>query len=293
VSIPHASASGTFLLGGDLPVHRLGFGAMRVTGPGIWGEPRDPAVARTVLRRVVELGINLIDTADSYGPHVSERLLGEVLHPYPQDLVIATKGGLVRPGPGIWKSDARPEHLRLALEGSLSRLKVERIDLYQLHSPDSKVPFEDSVGALVDLKREGKIRHIGLSNVDEDELRRARALTPIVSVQNRYSVTDRESEGVLELCEKDGIAFLPWYPLDTGKLASSRSALAKVAKASGATPAQLALAWLLNRSEVMLPIPGTGSLAHLEENQAAAGMKLSDAEAAAIEKAVGSQGARR
>jgi aryl-alcohol dehydrogenase-like predicted oxidoreductase len=266
---------------------------MRVTGPGIWGEPRDPAVARTVLRRVVELGINLIDTADSYGPHVSERLLGEVLHPYPQDLVIATKGGLVRPGPGIWKSDARPEHLRLALEGSLSRLKVERIDLYQLHSPDSKVPFEDSVGALVDLKREGKIRHIGLSNVDEDELRRARALTPIVSVQNRYSVTDRESEGVLELCEKDGIAFLPWYPLDTGKLASSRSALAKVAKASGATPAQLALAWLLNRSEVMLPIPGTGSLAHLEENQAAAGMKLSDAEAAAIEKAVGSQGARR
>jgi aryl-alcohol dehydrogenase-like predicted oxidoreductase len=269
-----------------MPVHRLGFGAMRVTGRGIWGEPRHPGTARQLLRRVVELGVNLIDTADSYGPHVSERLIGEVLHPYPRDLVIATKGGLIRPGPGIWKTDARPERLRKALEGSLARLKVERIDLCQLHSPDSKVPFEDSVGALVDLAREGKIRHIGLSNVDEDELERARALTPIVSVQNRYSVTDRESEGVLEVCEHEGIAFLPWYPLDTGKLASRRSALAKLAAARGATPAQLALAWLLARSRVMLPIPGTGSLEHLEENLGAAAMKLTAEESLAVERAV-------
>jgi aryl-alcohol dehydrogenase-like predicted oxidoreductase len=270
-----------------MPVYRLGFGAMRITGQGIWGEPRDPELAKKVLRRVVELGVNLIDTADSYGPHVSERLIGEVLHPYPEGLVIATKGGLVRPGPGIWKSDAQPERLRQAIEGSLERLKVERIDLYQLHSPDSKVPFEDSVGALVDLKREGKIRHIGLSNVDEDELRRARALTPIVSVQNRYSVTDRESESVLEVCERDGIGFLPWYPLDVGKLASPRSALAKLATAKGATPAQLALAWLLARSPVMLPIPGTGSLEHLEENMGAAALKLTPDECRAIERAAG------
>jgi aryl-alcohol dehydrogenase-like predicted oxidoreductase len=269
-----------------MQVYRLGFGAMRVTGPGIWGEPRDPETAKKVLRRVVDLGVNLIDTADSYGPRVSERLIGEVLHPYPKDLVIATKGGLVRPGPGIWKSDARPDRLRKALEGSLERLKVERIGLYQLHSPDSKVPFEDSVGALVDLQREGKIRHIGLSNVDEDELRRARALTPIVSVQNRYSVTDRESEGVLEVCEKDGIAFLPWYPLDTGKLASRRSALAKLASAEGATPAQLALAWLLARSPAMLPIPGTGSLEHLEENMGTADLHLTKDDCRAIERAV-------
>jgi aryl-alcohol dehydrogenase-like predicted oxidoreductase len=269
-----------------MPVYRLGFGAMRVTGPGIWGEPREPEVARKVLRRVVELGVNLIDTADSYGPYVSERLIGEVLHPYPKDLVIATKGGLVRPGPGVWKSDARPDRLRQALEGSLTRLKVERIDLYQLHSPDSKVPFEDSVGALVDLQREGKIRHIGLSNVDEDELSRARALTPVVSVQNRYSVTDRESEDVLEVCERDGIAFLPWYPLDTGKLASPRSSLAKLASARRATPAQLALAWLLARSPAMLPIPGTGSLTHLEENMVAAGLELTTEECRAIERAV-------
>jgi pyridoxine 4-dehydrogenase len=263
----------------------MGFGAMRVTGTGIWGEPKDPDAAKRLLRYVVELGVNLFDTADSYGPDVSERLIGEALHPYPKDLVIATKGGLVRPGPGRWVSDARPERLKKCLEGSLSRLKVERIDLYQLHAPDSKVPFEDSVGALVEMKQAGKIRHIGLSNVDEDELAQARALTEIVSVQNRYSVTDRESEGVLQVCERDGIAFLPWYPVDAGKLASPRSALAKVARDKGVTPAQLALAWLLAHSPVMLPIPGTANESHLEENVAASSITLTAEDKRAIEKA--------
>jgi pyridoxine 4-dehydrogenase len=283
---PDAALGGTLRLG-DLEIRRMGFGAMRITGPGIWGEPKDPDAAKRLLRRVVELGVNLFDTADSYGPEVSERLIGEALHPYPKDLVIATKGGLVRPGPGRWVSDARPERLKQCLEGSLKRLKVERIDLYQLHSPDSKVPFEDSVGALVKMKQAGKIRHIGLSNVDEDELERARALTEIASVQNRYSVSDRESEGVLEVCQREGIAFLPWYPLDTGKLASPKGALAKLAKERGATPAQLALAWLLAHSPVMVPIPGTANVAHLEENVAASSIELTEEDKRAIEKAAG------
>jgi aryl-alcohol dehydrogenase-like predicted oxidoreductase len=238
---------------GDLEVRRLGYGAMRITGPGIWGPPKDPDECRRVLRRVVELGLNLIDTADSYGPEVSENLIAEALHPYPEGLVIATKGGLRRTGPGEWPRDARPERLKECCEGSLRRLRVERIDLYQLHAPDPKVPLEDSLGALKELQDAGKIRHIGVSNVSLDELERARALVDVVTVQNRFNLVDRHSEDVLEVCDRDGIGFIPWFPLATG---------------------ELALAWLLARSPVVLPIPGTASVEHLEENVAAAELKL-------------------
>ena len=270
-----AQASGTFTIGGDLTVNRLGYGAMRLTGPGIWGEPRDPEEARRVLRRAVELDVNFIDTADSYGPEVSERLIAETLRPYPAGLVIATKGGLLRDGPDAWRPDGRPSHLRQALEGSLKRLGLERIDLYQFHRPDPKVPYQESVGELVRLKEEGKIRHIGVSNVNEEQLDLALALTEIVSVQNRYNVLDRASEGVLNRCEQLGMAFLPWYPLGAAQLTATGNRLATLASERGATPGQLALAWLLGRSRVMLPIPGTSSVAHLEENIAAAAMKLS------------------
>jgi pyridoxine 4-dehydrogenase len=277
-----AAKSGTFLLGGDLPVHRLGFGAMRLTGKGIWGEPRDHTEAIAVLRRALELGVNLIDTADSYGPEVSERLIAEALYPYPQGLVIATKAGLERPGPDQWKPNGRPEHLRAACEGSLRRLKLERIDLYQLHRIDPDVPFADQFGTLKRLQEEGKIRHIGLSEVTVAELERARQLLPIVSVQNLYNLADRHSEVVLDHCEREDIAFLPWFPLATGNLARSGGPLAKAAARLRATPAQVALAWLLRRSPVMLPIPGTSSVRHLEENTGAALLELSDREFAAL-----------
>jgi len=269
-----ANTAGTITLG-DLTVNRMGFGAMRLTGPGIWGEPRDPEEARRVLRRAVELDVNFIDTADSYGPEVSERLIAETLRPYPAGLVIATKGGLLRDGPDAWRPDGRPSHLRQALEGSLKRLGLERIDLYQFHRPDPKVPYQESVGELVRLKEEGKIRHIGVSNVNEEQLDLALALTEIVSVQNRYNVLDRASEGVLNRCEQLGMAFLPWYPLGAAQLTATGNRLATLASERGATPGQLALAWLLGRSRVMLPIPGTSSVEHLEENIAAAAIKLS------------------
>src|SRR5687768_3646233 len=271
---PNAAAAGTFRLGGDLFVNRLGFGAMRLTGRGILGEPEDSEEARRVLRRAVELGMNLIDTADSYGPEVSERLIAEALHPYPDDLVIATKGGFTRPG-GRWVPDGRPDHLREACEGSLKRLKVERIDLYQLHRPDPRIAFEDSVWALALLRDEGKIRHVGLSNVGVRELELALDIVPIVSVQNRYNLTDRSSEAVIETCEREGIAFIPWFPLATGQLARPGGDLDEIAHRHGATPAQVALAWLLANSPVMLPIPGTSSVQHLEENVAATELKLS------------------
>jgi aryl-alcohol dehydrogenase-like predicted oxidoreductase len=259
---------------GDLEVRRLGYGAMRITGPGIWGPPKDPDECRRVLRRVVELGVNLIDTADSYGPEVSENLIAEALHPYPEDLVIATKSGLRRTGPGEWPRDARPERLKECCEGSLQRLRVERIDLYQLHAPDPKVPLEDSLGALKELQDAGKIRHIGVSNVSADELERARALVDVVTVQNRFNLADRHSEDVLEVCDRDGIGFIPWFPLATGDLARPGGPLDELARAHHATPGQLALAWLLARSPVVLPIPGTASVGHLEENVAAAELKL-------------------
>ena len=268
----------TFKIGGDLEVRRLGFGAMRITGDGIWGPPDDPDSARALLRRVVELGINLIDTADSYGPEVSENLIAEALHPYPDGLVIATKGGLTRTGPGEWPRDGRPEHLREACEGSLRRLKLDRIDLYQLHAPDDKVPYEDSVGALKELQDEGKIRHIGVSNVSVEQLEQAREIVDVVTVQNRYNLTDRSSEDVLDACEDAGIGFIPWFPLATGSLAEPGGALDEVARAHDATPGQVALAWLLARSKVMLPIPGTSSAEHLEENLAAEQLILSDEE---------------
>jgi aryl-alcohol dehydrogenase-like predicted oxidoreductase len=259
---------------GDLTVHRLGFGAMRVCGPQVWGPPKDRSNALKVLRRAYEIGYNFFDTADSYGPEVDEVLIAEALHPYPTDLVIATKGGLLRPSAPRWDTDGRPEHLRRALEGSLRRLKLERIDLYQLHAPDPKVPFADSVGTLAQLQRAGKIRHIGISNVSVRELHGARRLCTVVSVQNKYSIEDRGSEDVLRACEKSGIAFLPWYPLGAG--AALRSARVRnVAARLGATPAQVALAWLLAKSPAVLPIPGTGLLAHLEENAAAATLQLS------------------
>jgi aryl-alcohol dehydrogenase-like predicted oxidoreductase len=266
----------------DLEVNRLGFGAMRVCGPNVWGPPRDRAQAHRVLRRALELGVNFIDTADSYGPHVDEELIAEALHPYPKGLVIATKGGLVRPKPSRWDEDGRPDHLRQAIDGSLKRLKLERIDLYQLHAIDPKVPLEDSLEPLVDAQRAGKIRHIGVSNFSVAELERARKVAAIASVQNEYNLGNRESEPVLERCEQLGIAFLPWYPLGAG--AALRSARMKsLSKKTGAPPAQLALAWLLARSPVMLPIPGTGSLEHLEENMGAAGLTLSKQDLAALE----------
>ena len=277
----------TFAIGGDLEVHRLGFGAMRITGPGIWGPPDDAEEARRLLRRVVELGIDLVDTADAYGPEVSENLIAEALHPYPDGLVIATKGGLLRSGPGQWPRDARPEHLREACEGSLRRLRLDRVDLYQLHSPDNKVPLEESVGALKELRDEGKIRHIGMSNVSLEELERARAIVEVVTVQNRYSVDDRHSEDVLEACEEANIGFIPWFPLATGRLADPGGPLDRIASERDATPAQVALAWLLARSPVMLPIPGTSSVEHLEENVAAAEIELSAGELAEIGNASG------
>jgi pyridoxine 4-dehydrogenase len=259
---------------GDLQVNRLGFGAMRVCGPNIWGPPKDRKHAHQVFRRAIELGANFFDTADSYGPYVDEELIAEALHPYPEGLVIATKGGLVRPSPGRWDENGRPEHLKRAIDGSLKRLKLERIELYQLHAPDPRVPFTDSVGALADAQRAGKIRHIGLSNVDLAQLEQARKLVQVVSVQNEYNLGNRESEPVLERCEELGIAFLPWYPLGAGALVRS-AAVKNIAKRLQATPAQVAIAWLLAKSPVMLPIPGTASIKHLEENMRAAELRLS------------------
>lgn len=276
-----ARPADTLLLGGDRRVHRLGFGAMRITGPGIWGEPpsRDDAIA--LLRRVVDLGIEFIDTADSYGPDVSETLIAEALHPYPDDLVVATKGGLLRDGPDRWRPNGRPEHLRAACDASLQRLRIERIDLYQFHRPDPEVPFDESIGALVELREAGKIVHIGLSNVMEDQLDAALALTPIASVQNIYGLFDRSDDALVDRCARDGIAFIPWAPL--GQVGSARGrAVKRAARRHGVSTAQIALAWLLARSPAMLPIPGTSSIAHLEENAAAASIVLSSDEVDAI-----------
>jgi pyridoxine 4-dehydrogenase len=266
---------------GDLEVNRLGFGAMRVCGPQIWGPPGDRGNALKVLRRAYELGHNFFDTADSYGPEVSELLIADALHPYPDDLVIGTKGGLTRPSAPAWERDARPEHLRRALEGSLRRLRLERIDLYQLHAPDPRVPFAESVGALAEMRKAGKIRHVGLSNVSLKELEEARRIVPIVSVQNAYSLERRDADAMIAACEKDGIAFLPWYPLAAGSALKSAK-VKRVAEKRNAAPAQVCLAWLLARSPVMLPIPGTGNLQHLEENSAAARLELSPEDLAAL-----------
>jgi pyridoxine 4-dehydrogenase len=274
-----AADAGTVDIGGDITVNRLGFGAMRITGRGIWGDPPDRNEARAVLRRAIELGVNFIDTADSYGPNVSEELIAEALHPYPDDLVIATKGGLVRPGAGRWDPDGRPEHLREACEGSLRRLRLDQIPLYQLHRPDRTVPLEDSIGTLVALKEEGKIRHIGLSNVNEGQLRQAQALTPIVSIQNRYNLGDRSSDPLVDLCEQEDIAFLPWAPIQN---LDRLPMLTDIAERHGATAHQVALAWLLARSEKMLTIPGTGSIDHLENNVGAAGLRLTPEEITAV-----------
>ncbi len=276
-----AAAAGTVRLG-DLAVNRMAFGAMRVCGPDIWGPPKDRAAAHRVLRRAVELGVNFFDTADSYGPEVDETLIAEALYPYPPGFVIGTKGGLVRPNRRAWDPDGRPEHLRRALEGSLKRLRLERIDLYQFHAPDPRVPFAESVGTLAELQRAGKIRHLGLSNVSVRQLAEARRIAPIVSVQNDYSVENRGSDDVLAACEKAGIAFIPWYPLGAGRALRSAN-VKRVAARVGATAAQVAVAWLLARSPVMLPIPGTASLAHLEENVAAAGLKLGAADLKALD----------
>jgi aryl-alcohol dehydrogenase-like predicted oxidoreductase len=286
----NASAAGQLVLGADLKVNRLGFGAMRITGAGVWGDPPDVAAAVRVLQRATRLGVNFIDTADSYGPETSESLIARALYPYSPDIIIATKGGLVRPAPEAWSRDARPEHLRKACEGSLRRLQRERIDVYQLHAPDPKVPLEDSVGELVRLKSEGKIAHIGVSNVSIEELQRCERLTPVVSVQNRYNLEDRDSDAVLAYCESRTIAFLPWAPLGSGRHARASGvrrvlervrgsgaprALERVAERHGITVGQAAIAWLLERSPVMLPIPGTGSIEHLEQNVAAAAVRLS------------------
>jgi len=278
-----AAAAGTIDIGGDLTVNRLGFGAMRITGDGIWGEPADADRAKAALRRAVALGVTFIDTADSYGPDVSERLIAEALYPYPDELVIATKGGLLRPGPGQWNPDGRPEHLRQALEGSLTRLRLERIDLYQFHRPDPKVPVAESIGALEELKGQGKIRHIGVSNFDESQLREAQQVTPVVSVQNRYNIGDRSSESMVDLCEQESLVFLPWAPIvDADAIVPVRTA----AERHGVRPHQIALAWLLARSPQMLPIPGTGSPEHVEENIQAASIELTSEEVNAISYAV-------
>jgi pyridoxine 4-dehydrogenase len=271
-----AALSGTVTLGQELTVNRLGFGAMRITGKGVWGPPSDRKEAVAVLRRAVELGVNFIDTADSYGPGTSEELIAEALYPYPADLVIATKGGWNRPGPNQWTHDSSPAHLRNALEGSLKRLRLERIDVYQLHTPDPAIPFQESVTALAELQSEGKIRFVALSNVTRQHIERARKIVPIVSVQNRYSFADREWDDVVDYCEENGIAFIPWFPLGAGKLAGET--LARVAMAHDASTHQIALAWLLQRSPLMLPIPGTSSVKHLEENVAAAAIKLTQEE---------------
>jgi pyridoxine 4-dehydrogenase len=278
----NAATAGTIDVGGDLTVNRLGYGAMRITGKGIWGAPKSREQAVAVLRHAVDSGVNFIDTADSYGPHVSEELIAEALHPYADDLVIATKGGLVRGGPNRWSPDGRPEHLREVCEGSLRRLNLEQIPLYQFHRPDPKVPFEESLGALVELKNEGRIRHIGLSNVNEQQIRRAQRLTPIVSVQNRYNVGDRDSETIVDLCEQEQLVFLPWAPIqDTERNAAVRD----VAEKHGASGRQVVLAWLLARSPRILPIPGTGSVAHLDENLAAVDIRLDGHEVEALTKA--------
>jgi len=280
-----AVASGTFRLGGDLPLVRLGYGAMRITGPGVWGEPRDRDEAIRVLRRAIELGVNFIDTADSYGPYVSEELIKAALFPYPKDLVIATKAGKVRTGPDQWFDVGRPEYLRQEVEMSLRRLGLERIDLLQLHSIDTHVPLADQVGAVLEMQRQGKIRYIGLSNVTVAQIQEARKIAKIVSVQNRYNLADRKSEAELAYCEKETLGFIPWFPMARGTLANSEGPLVKVARELRATPAQVALAWLLRRSPVMLPIPGTSVVTHLEENVAAAGYQLSDAQFAELAKA--------
>ena len=293
ISQAPATASGTFTIGGDLTVYRLGFGAMRLTGPGIWGPPANKQEAIAVLRRALDLGVNLIDTADSYGPEVSESLIAEALYPYPKGLVIATKGGLLRTGPNQWPQDGRPAHLRQALEGSLRRLRLDSIDIYQFHRPDPRVPFEDSVGTLAKMREEGKIRHVGLSNVTIDQLARAQRIVPIVTVQNHYNLAMRqsehmtvaESEEMIDLCAREGIGFIPWSPLSFGELARSGGALHRIAERHNARPGQIALAWLLQRSSTMLPIPGTASVKHLEENIAGATIRLSQEEFGTTDRA--------
>jgi pyridoxine 4-dehydrogenase len=284
---PTMATNATFQLGGDLTVNRLGFGAMRITGEGIWGWPADRGNALKVLRRAVELGVNLIDTADAYGPETSELLIAEALYPYPKGLVIATKGGLTRPGPGQWVPDGRPEHLKRAVDGSLKRLRLDRIDLYQLHTVDPKVPMEQSLGALKEMQDAGKIRHVGLSNVSTEEIERARKILPIVSVQNEYNIQDRTSEKVLVHCEKESLGFMPWFPIGGGRGLKAENALETAAKVHGVSVFQVALAWLLQRSPVMLPIPGTSSIAHVEENVAAAKIKLTPAEWKSIDAIAG------
>jgi len=287
-----AEASGTLTIGGDLKVYRLGFGAMRLTGEGIWGPPANKQEAIAVLHRALELGINLIDTADSYGPEVSESLIAEALYPYPKDLVIATKGGLLRPGPGQWLPDGRPEHLREVLEGSLRRLRLERIDIYQFHRPDPRVPFEDSVGEFAKMRADGKIRHVGLSNITIEQLAQAQKIVPIVTVQNHYNLASRESERMsaqqseemIDICERQGIGFIPWNPLAAGELARPGGPLDQIAKRHNAKPSQIALAWLLKRSSTMLPIPGTSSVKHLEENAMGATIRLTQEEFEAIDR---------
>jgi pyridoxine 4-dehydrogenase len=272
-----AARSGIFTIGGDLPVYRLGLGTMRLTGAGIWGKPTDHAEAIAVLRRAIELGVNFIDTADSYGPEVAESLIAEALHPYPPGLVIATKAGFQRPGPDQWVVDCSPQHLRNACEGSLRRLKLQRIDLYQLHRIDPKVTLEDQIGTLLDLQNEGKIHHIGLSEVQVDQIEVVRRMTPIVSIQNKYNLVERSSEDVLNYCARENIGFIPWFPLATGNLAKPDSPLLQAAEQLGAQPAQVAIAWLLKQSQVMIPIPGTSKVKHLEDNVAAAQLELDDA----------------
>src|SRR5437588_10427830 len=287
-----AEASGMLTIGGDLKVYRLGFGAMRLTGPGVWGPQKNKQEAIAVLRRALELGVNLIDTADSYGPEVSESLIAEALYPYPKDLVIATKGGLLRTGPGQWPQDGRPEHLREALEGSLRRLRLDHIDIYQFHRPDPNVPFEDSIGALAKMREEGKIRHVGLSNVTIDQLARAQKIVPIVTVQNHYNLAMRESEhmtvdeseAMIDLCARQGIGFIPWSPLAFGELAHSAGSLDQIAKRHNAQPGQVALAWLLKRSSSMLPIPGTSRVKHLDEDMIGATIRLSQEEFDALNR---------
>ena len=274
----NAAESGSFRIGGDLEVHRLGFGAMRVTGKGIWGPPKDREGSIAVLRRAVELGTNLIDTAESYGPHVSEELIAEALYPYPPGLVIATKGGLDRPGPDQWVPNGRPERLREELEGSLRRLKLDRIDLWQLHRVDPDVPEAEQFGAIKEFQREGKVRHVGLSETTVEQIERARQHLDVVSVQNRYNIVDREWESVVAYCDRENIAFIPWFPLNVGKLARDGGELAKIADRHGAKAGQVALAWLLQKTPVMLPIPGTSKVEHLEENIAGAGLRLSEVE---------------
>lgn len=279
-----AAQAGTFHLGGEVPIHRMGFGAMRLTGPNIWGLPKNPKEAKAVLQMTIELGINFFDTADSYGPEISENIIAETLYPYPAELVIATKGGLLRPSPGRWVPLGRPEYLMQCVEMSLRRLRLERIDLYQLHAVDPQVPLEESLGALKEMQRQGKIRYIGLSNVSVPEIERARKLVEVVSIQNQYNIGTRHSENVLKYCEQHKLAFIPWYPIGSGELARSGGALQKLAKLKNVSTTQLALAWLLKHSPVMVPIPGTSSCAHLEENGAAALIDLTKEECDQLEK---------